>query len=406
MTKHFTLLGATSLLSLSLIAGLSGAGQASAQAATPAATMAGTMAAGVFPSGTALKLGLVTDVGHVDDRSFNQSSWEGLQATGKKLNLPTEYIETANASDYANNINALLDKGDNVIVTVGFNLADATVQAAKANPNVMFIGVDEFQSDTLPNLAGIVFPEDHSGFLAGVLAARMSKSGKVAGVYGTDQVPAVVRFKQGFENGAKYANKSIVVQSTFYPGDISKAFTDPAWGATTAGQAIDQGADVVFAAGGGTGNGALQETARRTTQAKPLYCIGVDTDQWLTLTDAHPCLLSSAQKLIPPAIDSLVAEAVAGTFKGGNFTGTVGLAPFHDFSSVIPQSVQDELTKLAGELADGSLTSEGLPGTPAATMAGTMSMAATMSGTMAMSATMSATMSAGATMAPTMAATK
>jgi len=382
MTKHFTLLGATSLLTLSLVVGASGAGQASAQAATPAATMAS--------GGAGLKLGLVTDVGRVDDRSFNQSSWEGLQATGKKLNLPTEYIETANASDYANNINQLLTNGDNVIVTVGFNLADATVKAAKSNPNVLFIGVDEFQSDTLPNLAGIVFPEDQSGFLAGVLAARMSKSGKIAGVYGTDQVPAVVRFKEGFENGAKYANKNIVTQSTFYPGDISKAFNSPEWGATTAGQAIDQGADVVFAAGGGTGNGALEYTASHTTAAKPLYCIGVDTDQWLTLPDTHPCLISSAQKLIPPAIDVLVSEAVAGMFKGGNFTGTVGLAPFHDFSTVIPQTVQDELTKLAGQLTSGTLTSKGLPGTPAATMAGTMS------GTMAsaMTSTMSATMAA------------
>jgi len=223
----------------------------------------------------------------------------------------------------------------------------------------------------------------------------MSKSGKIAGVYGTDQVPAVVRFKEGYENGAKYANPNIVVQSTFYPGDISKAFTDPAWGATTAGQAFDQGADVVFGAGGGTGNGALQEAARRTTKDKPLYCIGVDTDQWLTLPEAHPCLLSSAQKLIPPALDKLVRAAVAGNFPGGNFTGTVALAPFHDFSTVIPQATQDELAKLATELAAGTLTSKGTVGTPAATMGATM--AATMSGTMAMSA---------ATMAPTMAATK
>jgi len=383
MNKRFTLIGAASLMTASLIAGFGGTGLASAQSSTPAATMAGTMAAA--PAG-ALKLGLVTDVGHVDDRSFNQSSWEGLQAVGKALNLPTEYIETNNASDYAANINALLDKGDNVIVTVGFNLADATVQAAKSNPNTLFIGVDEFQSATLPNLAGIVFPEDQSGFLAGVLAARMSKSGKIAGVYGTDQVPAVVRFKEGYENGAKFANPNIVVQSTYYPGDISKAFTDPAWGATTAGQAIDQGADVVFAAGGGTGNGALQEVARRTTAAKPLYCIGVDTDQWLTLPDAHPCLISSAQKLIPPAIATLVSAAVAGKFPGGNFTGTVALAPFHDFSTVIPQTTQDELTKLAGELAAGTLTSKGTAGTPAAMMAGTMA-------------------ASGATMAPTMMAT-
>ena len=337
----------------------------------------------------ALKVGLVTDVGHVDDKSFNQSTWEGLQAVGKTLNVPVEYLETNDATDYANNINALLDKGDNVIVTVGFNLADATIKAAKANPKVSFIGVDQFQGETVANLTGIVFPEDQSGFLAGVLAARMSKSGKIASVLGTDQVPPVVRFKEGFESGAKYANPKIIVQGTFYPGDISKAFSDPVWGANTAGQAIDQGADVIFGAGGGTGNGALQEAAKRTTPAKPLYCIGVDTDQWLTLPEAHPCLISSAQKLIPPAIEILVTDASKGTLKGGNYTGTVGLAPFHDFDSVVPAAVKTELTTLAAKLASGELTSKGEKGTPAA---------ATMSATM-MSGTMSMTMAA--TMAPT-----
>src|ERR1700694_2530770 len=90
---------------------------------------------------TAIKIGLVTDVGHVDDRGFNQSTWEGVQAIAKTLNVPAEYLEPADASDYATDISALLDKGDNVIVTVGFNLADATIKAATANPKVIFIGV-------------------------------------------------------------------------------------------------------------------------------------------------------------------------------------------------------------------------------------------------------------------------
>jgi len=324
---------------------------------------------------TNLKIGLVTDVGRVTDGGFNQSSWEGTKAAADGLKLPSEYIETTDPSDYANNINALLDKGDNVIITVGFNLADATTKAAQANPNVLFIGVDEDQSGgpALPNLIGIVFHEDQSGFLAGVLAARMSKSGKVAGVYGAS-VPAVVRFKEGFDNGAKYAGISASnIFSTYYPGDISKAFIDPTWGATTAGQAIDQGADVVFAAAGQTGNGALQEAGKRTTAAKPLYCIGVDTDQWVTVPEAHPCLLSSAEKLIPPAIDAVLHQAVAGNVQGGNYYGTVGLAPFHDFDATIPQAVKDELTKLAGQLASGALTSTGTAGTPAATMAATAS---------------------------------
>ena len=362
MKKQIGVLGLTTAVTALTLAGTFAS--AGAQA-TPAATMAATMAA------SSLKVGLVTDVGRVDDRGFNQSSWEGVKASAAALGLPAEYIETTDPADYATNINALLDKGDNVIVTVGFNLADATVKAAQANPNVLFIGVDEAQDTVIPNLVGIVFNEDQSGFLAGVLAARMSKSGKVAGVYGA-AVPAVVRFREGFANGAKYANPNISVQSTYYPGDISKAFNDPTWGANTADQALDQGVDVVFAAGGGTGNGALSAVARRTTTAKPLFCIGVDTDQWNTLADAHPCLLSSAVKDIPPALDKVLKQAVAGTVKGGNFTGTVALAPFHDFGTVIPQSVQDELTKLAVDLASGKLSTGYAPATPAATMAATM----------------------------------
>lgn len=318
------------------------------------------------------KIGLVTDVGKIDDRSFNQSSWEGVQAVAKELGSEAEYIETIDPTDYANNITTLMDKGNNIIVTVGFALGEATIKAAKANPKVWFIGVDQFQAEVVPNVVGLIFPEDQSGFLAGVLAARMSKTGKIAAVLGTDQVPPVVRFKEGFEAGAKFANPKIDVKSTYYPGDIGKAFTDPVWGATTAGQALDQNADVIFGAGGQTGNGALQEVAKRTTKEKPLYCIGVDTDQWLTLPEAHPCLISSAMKLIPPGIADIVKSIDKGTAKGGNFSGPVGLAPFHDFEKVVPEAVQAELKQLAADLASGALTAKGEKGTPAATMAATM----------------------------------
>lgn len=318
-----------------------------------------------------LKIGLVTDVGKIDDRSFNQSAYEGVQQAAKELGVTADYIETLSTTDYANNIKQFTDKGYNVIVTVGFALGDATTKAAQDNPDVHFIGIDQFQATTVNNLTGLVFDESQSGFLAGVLAARLSKSGVIAGVYGTDQVPPVVRFKEGYEAGAKYANAKITVISTYYPGDLSKAFVDPEWGATTAGQALDQKADVVFGAGGKTGNGALQEVAKRTTKDKPLYCIGVDTDQWDTLPEAQPCLVSSAQKLIIPGVVDLIKQINAGTIKGGNFTGQVGLAPFHDFDKVVPAAVATELKDLAGKLASGALKSNGTKGTPAATMAAT-----------------------------------
>src|SRR5690606_35580190 len=110
----------------------------------------------------------------------------------------------------------------------------------------MFIGVDQFYAEAIPNVTGLIFPEDVSGFLAGVLAAEMSQTGTIAAVLGTDLVPPVVAFKEGYEAGARYVNPDINIISTYHPGGLDVAFTDPEWGASTAAQALDQGADVVF----------------------------------------------------------------------------------------------------------------------------------------------------------------
>ncbi|MBN2007338.1 MAG: BMP family ABC transporter substrate-binding protein [Anaerolineae bacterium] len=305
--------------------------------------------------GGKFKIGLVTDVGRVSDRSFNQSAWEGVQQAAKELGLNADtdikYIETKDAKDYEDNMRQFAEEGYNVIVTVGYALGEATIKMAKEYPDIKFIGVDQFQAETLPNLVGLIFHEDHSGYLAGVLAARMSKAGTIAGVFGTDQVPPVVAFKEGYEAGAKSVNPDINILSTYHPGEISQAFTDPEWGAATTKQAIDQGADVVFAAGGMTGNGGLEEAATHTG----IYCIGVDSDQWETVPGAHPCLISSAMKLITPGVVELVKMAKDNTFAGGNHYGGAGLASFHDFESTIPQDVKDELAKVFEGLKDGSI---------------------------------------------------
>ena len=326
--------------------------------AAPAAPAAGEEAA--EPAAAAVKIGLVTDVGRVNDRSFNQSAWEGVRQAGAALGLTEDvdfkYIETQDAKDYADNIQQFIDNGYNVVVTVGFALGEATIAAAQANPDIFFIGVDQFQGEALPNLAGLVFNEDKSGFLAGALAAQLSKTGTIAAVLGTDLVPPVVAFKEGYELGAKYINPDINLISTYHPGEISQAFTDPEWGAATAKQALDQGADVIFGAGGSTGNGALQEVAAAPGAGVDVFCIGVDTDQWETLPAAHPCLVSSAMKLITPGVVELVSAYADGTMTSGNYFGGAGLAPFHDFEDKIPQEVKDKLAEINAGLSDGSLT--------------------------------------------------
>ena len=304
-------------------------------------------------------VGLVTDVGEIDDKSFNQSAWEGAQQAAEALGAAeVNYIETKDAKDYGANIDLFATQGYDIIVTVGFAMGEATVAAANTYPNIYFIGVDQFQSDTLPNLSGLVFNEDKAGYLAGVLAASLNESGTIASVLGTDLVPPVVAFNEGYKNGALSVNPDIQIIDTYHPGGLDVAFTDPEWGASTAQQAIDQGADVIFGAGGKTGNGALIQTAGN----EGLWCIGVDTDQWGTVPEAHPCLVSSAMKLITPGVVDLATMAANGEFPGGNFFGAVGLAPFHDHEDAVPQDVKDLLATTEAGLQDGSISTGYNPG--------------------------------------------
>jgi basic membrane protein A and related proteins len=296
-------------------------------------------------------IGLVTDVGKVDDKSFNQSAWEGAQNAAKTLGGKAEYIETKDPKDYGTNIQQFVDKKYDAIITVGFALGEATTAAAQDNATTKFIGVDQFQSTAVTNLTGLIFNEDKAGFIAGALAGLMTKSNKIGAVLGTDKVPPVVAYKTGWENGAKYTNPKATFLSTFHPGGLDKAFLDPEWGATTAKQALDQGADIIFGAGGKTGNGALIEIAKKPGA----LCVGVDTDQWDTVPEAQPCLITSAMKLITPGVEKLLSQAKDGSIKGGNFVGDVGLAPFHDFESKVPADVKSKVDEITKGVLDGSI---------------------------------------------------
>lgn len=327
--------------------------------AVPTEAPAEEEAAGDCADEGVLCIGLVTDVGRIDDKSFNQSAWEGAQQAAEALGAAeVNYVETTNATDYAANIALFADQGYDIIVTVGFAMGEATLEAAGNYPDIDFIGVDQFQGETVPNVTGLVFNEDKAGYLAGVLAASLSESGTIASVLGTDLVPPVVAFNEGYLNGAASVNPDINIIATYHPGGLDVAFTDPEWGATTAQQAIDQGADVVFGAGGQTGNGALIQAAGN----EGVWCIGVDTDQWETVPEAHPCLVSSAMKLITPGVVDLATLSNNGEFPGGNFFGAVGLADFHDHADAVPQEVKDLLETTNAGLLDGSISTGYNPG--------------------------------------------
>ena len=300
-------------------------------------------------------IGLVTDVGLVDDKSFNQAAWTGAQHGAELLGVPVSYIETQDSKDYADNIALYANEGCDVIVTVGFAMADATAIAAVEYPDINFIGVDAFQGEAMDNVAGLVFNEDRAGFLAGALAASMSESGIIGQVLGTNLVPPVQAFGSGFDLGAKHINPDIEILKTYHPGAIEVAFGDPEWGATTSRQAMDNGADVIFAAGGATGNGGLIEIASEAEAGSRVFCIGVDLDQWYSVPEAQPCLITSAEKHMVQGVSDLIVQAAAGEMPTGNVYGTVGLAPYHDFDSQISDEIKATIEEIAAALNDGSM---------------------------------------------------
>ncbi|MEY3408171.1 MAG: hypothetical protein RL038_1232 [Actinomycetota bacterium] len=301
-----------------------------------------------------LCIGLVTDTGKVDDKSFNQSAWEGAVAAADELGGFAKYIETVDSKDYASNMQQFIDRDYDVIVTVGFLMAEATVEAANANPDIVFIGVDQDQSaGTVPNLTGLVFPEDQAGYAAGFLAAKISTTGKLGQVLGLE-IPPVQKFALGFEAGAKAANPAVEVTTVYHPFE-GDGFNDPEWGANEASKQLGQGIDVIFGAGGNTGNGALREIAKAEGAGTSIFCIGVDADQWNTVPEAQPCLVTSAMKLITLGVTDLIKAANDGSIEGGNFFGQTGLADYHDFASVIDQAVQDEVAAIVAGLKDGSI---------------------------------------------------
>jgi basic membrane protein A len=305
-----------------------------------------------------IKVGLVTDVGRINDKGFNQSAYEGMLAAAEAAPtcFETEYIETTSQSDYAANIAQFTDSGSNVVIGVGFLLGDALGDAAKANSDIKFISVDGVPNpghdeSWMTNGESLFFAEDEAGYLAGVLAASLSKSGHIGVVGGLVVVPPVERFVEGYINGAKSVNADIQADFVY-----TTSFVDPPQGSNAAQQMIDSGADVIFGAGGLTGNGALEAAC----QAEGVLAIGVDTDQFETLPSVQSCIVSSATKNIVEAVKNSLLRIAQDGFTPGFHTDNaatngIGLAPFHDMDAEVPADVKTLLDETFAGLADGSI---------------------------------------------------
>lgn len=298
-------------------------------------------------------IGLVTDTGKVDDKSFNQAAWEGTLLAAEKLGAFTKFVETTDPKDYANNIAQFATKNYDTVVTVGFLMAEATTAAAAKYPNVNFIGVDQFQGEPIPNVAGLVFPEDRAGYAAGYLAGLMTKTNKIGTALGTDTVPPVKLFGEGFKKGALDANPQADVTLVYH--EPNNAFNDPEWGAAESRKQLDQGADVIFAAGGNTGNGGLIEIAKDPGAGTTVFCIGVDVDQYFTVPQAQKCLLTSAEKKLVVGTETLILLSADGVLPAGNYFGQTGIAPYHDTESAVPADVQSKMSEILLGLQNGTI---------------------------------------------------
>jgi len=297
------------------------------------------------PAECEYKIAFVTDVGTLNDQSFNEAGWNGVLGAADELGLAEEcfgFIETQDSADYRPNIDSFVNEGFDIIVTSGFAMGGATHQAGIDLPDLFFIGTDQGQVDAdfnpepLDNVAGLIFHEDVSGFLAGALAGLMTESNVVGGVYGCPFIPPVARFEVGYYNGAKYVNPDVEVLNVYHPGSLDVCFTDPEFAAETASTLIGEGADVMFGAGGLTGNGALIAACNVGVKV-----IGVDVDQFNTLPEVQDCILSSATKGLTADVTRLILAATDGTFPGGEVFGPAVLAPFHNFEDVMLAEISD-----------------------------------------------------------------
>lgn len=306
--------------------------------------------AGLPGLGGGPKVGMVTDIGQLEDKSFNEFSWKGVQDGAKAIGGTANNIVTKDTADYKQNIQQLVDQKYDVIVTVGFLIGTDTLAAAKANPNIQFFGVDQFVADPAPpNYQGLLFAENQAGYLAGIVAANITKSNKIGAVGGRSDVPPVVAYIKGYEAAAKKEKPNIQVLVNY-----TEDFNAPDKGEASAKTMIGQGADVIFQVAGLTGAGAL----RAACNGK-VWGIGVDVDQYLSLPDAKACIVTSAEKKLQVATTEAIKRFKDKGKQGGNFfndakNGGIAASPIRNISPV-PAGLEDKLKKALEEMKAGTL---------------------------------------------------
>lgn len=309
---------------------------------------------------------MVSDFGGFDDLSFNQTSWEGLQRAKTELGIKEKDAESQDAGEYATNVDAMIQEGCDLIFNVGFNLADVTLDAGKANPEQHFALIDSGLSEDLPNVKPILFNTQEAAYLAGYVAAGVTKTGTVA-TFGGMPFPSVTIFMDGFVDGvAKYNEdkgkdvKVIGWDKAAQKGSMTETFDEIGKGKSLSEELINQGADIIMPVAGPVGAGAL---AAASEASSPVYVIGVDSDFFVQHENYQDIILTSVLKALDTAVFDTIKESMDGTFDGTAYVGTlenggVDIADFHNLSSEVPEELKTEVEALRAQIISGDLVVE------------------------------------------------
>ncbi|MFV0452748.1 MAG: BMP family protein [Propioniciclava sp.] len=312
---------------------------------------------------------MVSDEGGFDDKSFNETSYKGLMDAKDQLGVATKELQSSTQSDYAKNVQAMVDSECDIIITVGFALGDATDTSAKANPEVDYAIVDFSYEEPADNVRGLMFDTAQPAFLAGYLAASMTETGTV-GTYGGAPFPTVTIFMDGYAQGVDYYNEQKGADVTvvgwdrdnpdggaFIPGG---KFSDVAGGKQLAENLKSQGADVILPVAGPASEGGLQVAQESDGKIVSMW---VDSDGYISMPDYGAVIPTSVGKAMDVAVLDAIKASIDGTFSNETYTGTlenegVYLAPFHDFDGEISEETKAEIEQLKADIIAGTVTVE------------------------------------------------
>ena len=293
-----------------------------------------------------ITVAMVSDVAGINDQSYNQSAWEGLERAKKELGIEIKYLESKQDSDYATNVETLADEEVDLIIGVGSKLADTIKDAAKNYPDQKFAIIDETYDEIPSNVKSVLFESEQASYLVGLIAGKMSETKNVGFIGGLD-IPVINTFKYGYMAGVKAADANCEIQAQY-----ANSFNDQAKGKAITNQMISKGADVVFTAAGDVGTGSMEAIKEANK-----YGIGVDRDQ----SDLAPQnILTSAIKRVDVGMYETVKELVEGKFQGGTSTtygleqNGIGIAD--TTSNLVPQDVLDFVNEKIEELKAGKIS--------------------------------------------------